>query len=196
MITKSNFIDYCKCPKLYYLKKEKVVEVEERDADKINKENGILVGSLARSYFGDYELVQKDTPDKMVKQTNELIESGVETICEASVIYKDLFCSVDILHKNEDGYDIYEVKSTNELKDIHQDDVSFQYYVLTHAGYKINNVYVLMLNKDYIFNDKLDLRGKTYNMFKEEEVEKLTKVGASEITNNIQDKVFGHFFND
>ena len=158
MITKSNFVDYCKCHKLYYLKKEKVVEVEESDADKINKENGILVGSLARSYFGDYELVQKDTPDKMVKQTNELIESGVETICEASIVYKDLFCAVDILRKNGDGYDIYEVKSTNKLEDIHKKDVSFQYYVLTHAGYNIKNVYVLTLKKDYKFRNEFNIK--------------------------------------
>ena len=184
MITKSNFIDYCKCPKLYYLKKEKVIEVEERDADKINKDNGMLVGELARGYFGDYKLVQKDSLDKMVEQTDEFIKSSVETICEASFIYKDLFCAVDILHKNEDGYDIYEVKSTNELKEIHQDDVSFQYYVLTNAGYNIKNVYVLMLNEDYIFNDKLDLQNYlipvlvTPREVKEEELDNIRKLNS------------------
>ena len=33
-------------------------------------------------------------------------------------------------------------------------------------------------------------------MFSEDDVEKMKKVDASEITNNIQDKVFGHYFND
>ena len=46
------------------------------------------------------------------------------------------------------------------------------------------------------FNDKLDLRGKTYNMFSDEEREKMTKVDASEILDNISGKVFGHFFDD
>ena len=46
------------------------------------------------------------------------------------------------------------------------------------------------------FNDKLDLRGKTYNMFSDEDVEKMTKVEPDEILDNISGKVFGHVFDD
>ena len=46
------------------------------------------------------------------------------------------------------------------------------------------------------FNDKLDLRGKTYNMFLEDDIEKMSKVDASEIVDNISNKVFGHYFDD
>ena len=46
------------------------------------------------------------------------------------------------------------------------------------------------------FHDKLDLRGKTYNMFSDEDVEKIQKVDASEITDIINNKVLGHFFGD
>ena len=158
MITKTNYIDYCKCPKLYYLRSNKVEPERITSMDEINLQNGLEVGQLARGYFGDYKLVSKDKTEKMVAETNEYINLGVETICEASAVYKDLFCSVDILHKNGDGYDIYEVKSTKELKDIHEDDVSFQYYVFTNAGYKIKKVYVLILNEDYLFKDNLEVQ--------------------------------------
>ena len=46
------------------------------------------------------------------------------------------------------------------------------------------------------FNDKLELRGKTYNMFLEDDVAKMQKVDASEITDNIGNKVLGHFFDN
>ena len=40
-------------------------------------------------------------------------------ITEASFCYKDNFCSVDILRKINDSYEIYEVKSSTEIKDIY-----------------------------------------------------------------------------
>ena len=44
------------------------------------------------------------------------------------------------------------------------------------------------------FNDKLDLRGKQYNMFTKEELEGLVTSDSS--NENIVNKVFGHFFDD
>ena len=37
----------------------------------------------------------------------------------------------------------------------------------------------------YDFHDKLELRGKNYNMFLEEDIERMSKGDASEITENI-----------
>lgn len=39
-------------------------------------------------------------------------------------------CAVDILHKTEGGYEIYEVKSSTELKDVYLWDVAYQRWVL------------------------------------------------------------------
>ena len=46
------------------------------------------------------------------------------------------------------------------------------------------------------FNDKLDLRGKTYTMFSDEDIEKMRTVDASEILSNISGKVLGNVLDD
>ena len=47
------------------------------------------------------------------------------------------------------------------------------------------------------FNDKLDLRGKHYNMVTNEDIEVLKAVDSrAAVNDNMISKVFGHFFED
>ena len=73
-------------------------------------------------------------------------------------MFDGLFCSVDILRKNQSGYDIIEVKSSTKTEYIHLDDVSYQYYVLFKSEIPINKVYVMYINNQYIRQGELDLR--------------------------------------
>ena len=41
------------------------------------------------------------------------MNKGTENICEASFVYENNYCAVDILRKTKDGWAIYEVKSTS-----------------------------------------------------------------------------------
>ena len=77
----------------------------------------------------------------MIVSTQELIDHGVKNICEASFSYDGCFCSVDILRNLENKkVEIYEVKSSTEVKGIYEHDVSYQYYVLTKLGYDVKKV--------------------------------------------------------
>ena len=51
--------------------------------------------------------------------TKELILQGAEAIYEAAFIYEQTFCKVDILHRAEDGWELYEVKSSTGSKDVY-----------------------------------------------------------------------------
>ena len=78
------------------------------------------------------------TLNQMIKDTYLTIESYPNiVITEASFNYNNNFCSVDILKKQGDKYEIYEVKSSTELKDIYINDASYQYYVLSNLGFNI-----------------------------------------------------------
>ena len=48
----------------------------------------------------------------MIAATAEYIKQGRDNICEASFNFNGLYCAVDILRKHENGYAIYEVKSS------------------------------------------------------------------------------------
>ena len=112
------------CPKILWLDKYHP-ELGEDNANQNVLDNGTKVGELARSYFGGYELVDYNINKiEMADRTRVLMESA-DNIAEASFCYESLFCAVDILHRNGDGWDLVEVKSSTEVSDIYLDDAAF-----------------------------------------------------------------------
>ena len=174
MITKSNFTDYLTCNNLYYLKSILKEEYILSDFTKSLLEQGNEIGYLARGYFGDYVLVDATDNIEKVKQTEKYINEGQKVICEASFLFEDLFCQIDILRINDDGqYEIYEVKSSSKVQEYHLYDISFQTYVLKKLGLPVSSSYLVLLNNEYIKIGDLDLKGffnlNLINEFKEVE---------------------------
>lgn len=158
MITKSSYLSFLKCKRLYFLNKDNKKK-EITSNDRMIIERGNKIGKLARNYFDDYKLVDGLDNDLKISKTIEYyLDEDISNICEASFRYKDLYCQVDLLHKRSDGIDIYECKSSFSVDSLNIDDVSFQYYILTSLGYNVKNVYILTLNKNYIYQYKLDIK--------------------------------------
>ena len=156
-LSKSRYCKGLQCPKILWLSKNKPEEAKTDDDDAVLV-NGRIVGEVARGYFGEYSLVDYDSDkQKMVDQTLEFMKAGVENIAEASFIVDGLYCAVDILHKNGNGWDIVEVKSSTEVKEIYRDDVAFQNYVLGLSGVNVKHVYLLHVNNQYVRCGELDL---------------------------------------
>lgn len=157
-LSKSKYTRALQCPKMLWMDTYKKDEATENEALEAIFATGDKVGDLARSYFGEYALVDFDKGlSSMLEETQEYINSGAENIAEASFSYNGNFCSVDILHKNPYGWDIVEVKSSTWVHSIYYDDMAYQCYVLTKLGYKITGVYNMHLNGKYIRRGGLDL---------------------------------------
>lgn len=115
-------------------------------------------------YFGDFVEVTEYTDGridlvKMTERTKEELAKGTPIICEASFLYGGLYCAVDILKREGDGWAIYEVKSsTDPDKPTYVDDVSYQKYVLEHCGIKVTGTYLMCLDNQYIFDGTLDIK--------------------------------------
>lgn len=164
VITKSKYVEYILCNRRFVLNETHPEKSEVSEFQRLIALEGIEVGEVGRSYFGDYVLV--DSRDK-VKQTQDYLNQGYKLIAEASFLYKDLFCAVDLLKVDDDGVEIYEIKSASEMDDKYDDDVSFQTYVLKKLGYNVKHSYVLHINKDYVLDDKLELK----QLFKKVEID-------------------------
>ena len=162
LITDLSKSRYCKgfqCPKILWLDHYKPEEAENNLAETV-MENGNLVVDLARRYYGEYSLVEFSfDKTEMSAKTQEFIDAGAENIAEAAFMTDGLYCAVDILHKNGDGWDIVEVKSSTHLTDIYIEDMAFQYYVLTSCGVNVKRVYNMHINSRYVRKGELDLKG-------------------------------------
>ena len=173
-LSKSKYTAYRQCPKNLWMKTYKPEE-EVLDPNLLARFiNGNIVGDLARGLFGDYEDVttisSSDALDlkEMIKKTEDCLARGVENICEAAFAWEGNYCAVDILHKQGDGYAIYEVKSSsNSLSKPHKDsdlmhyawDIAYQKYVLTQCGINVTGVYLVQLDSDYVRGEELDIQG-------------------------------------
>ena len=173
-LSKSRYTALCQCPKNLWLKVYKPEEAIVDEALQARFEQGNMVGDEAMKLFGEYKEAHAEKPDgsldlaAMVEQTQQWMQEGVENICEASFALDGHYCAVDILRKNGDGWDIYEVKSSTYKGDkedtpkhllVYTRDIAYQKWVLTQCGVKVKSCYLVRLNKFYVRGKELDPKG-------------------------------------
>ena len=157
-LSKTKYVHGLQCPKMLWMEKYMPEKAEQDEGVNARFETGHKVGELATHYFENCVLVEYSKEKSiMIKQTHEYMQAGETNIAEASFAYDGLFCSVDILHKNPFGWDIYEVKSSGSVKDVHYDDMAYQCYVLKNCGLNITSVNLMHINNNYVKNGELDL---------------------------------------
>ena len=171
-LSKSRYTAFCQCPKNLWLKVYKPEEAKDDPALQARFEQGNEVGDLAMGLFGPYQEVTTHNADgsldldKMCELTQQYMEQGVDNICEASFALEGHYCAVDILRRNGDGWDIYEVKSSSfpecdgeETKlEKYAPDIAYQKWVLTQCGVKVINTYLVCINSSYVRHGELDIK--------------------------------------
>ena len=88
-----------------------------------------------------------------------------------------------LVRQKDDKYEIHEVKSSTEIKDIFIDDVSYQTYILVKLGLNVVKSNIVYLNSFYERIGELDLN----KLFIIKDVTDLVKEKQIEIEKNIQD---------
>ena len=180
-LSKSKYCEGVQCEKILWLNEHKPDNMVDKGSEAI-LETGRKVGELAKGLFGDYEDVAYDSNISVrIEKTQNLLNDCPNVITEASFSYDNNFCSVDILKNNADGIEIYEVKSSTEIKDIYLDDVAYQYFVLTNAGLKVKKAAIVYINNEYIRGSELDMA----QLFNIENVTDIVLEKQDEIKTNI-----------
>jgi len=175
MLSKSKYTTYCQCPKALWLKTynpDKAAPIDEGAMARFA--TGNEVGDLAMKLFGDFVEVTTLKEDgsldlpAMIEKTNVCLADGTQNIAEASFAWQGNYCAVDILHKTETGWSIYEVKSSTGSSDPKKNtravlqkyayDIAYQKYVLDQCGVNVTGVYLVRLNSDYVRGEELDLQ--------------------------------------
>lgn len=161
--SKSKYCGLWQCPKIAWLRKYKPDEITVDGSVIARMEAGNVVGDLAMGLFGDFVEVtayddEKIDLSKMIENTKVEMAKGTPVICEASFDYNGLYCAVDILKKDGNGWAIYEVKSsTHEDKQVYATDVAYQKYVLENCGVNVTGTYLICINNEYVFDGTLDI---------------------------------------
>jgi len=154
MLTKSDYIKYLQCKKYLWLNKIRPELLPEDISDSLKKafSAGFEVEKIAyQLYPNGVDVDEKDIQKAKVK-TRELIKEKTLVIFQATVSGVKLFCRSDIIKYNEDidGWDLIEVKSSTEVKNIYIDDLAFQKICLEEAGLKVGRILLVHVNNQYV----------------------------------------------
>lgn len=162
-LSKSKYTRFCQCPKMLWLDTYRP-ELAVQDPALLRRfQEGNEVGDLAMGLLGNFVETTVYTAEgkldipSMLKNTKKYLIEGRENICEAAFSKNGCYCAVDILHKTEGGYEIYEVKSSTELKDVYLWDVAYQRWVLEQSGLKIVKTYIAYIDNTYVRQGDIDI---------------------------------------
>lgn len=162
-ISKSQYIKGKQCPlALWYYHYRKDLALEQDNFTQKLFDAGNAIGEMAKSYFPKGIEVTNPYYDTTAAEvtTKAYIADGHNVIFEATAISKTdgNYARIDILRKakGKDAWDLIEVKNSTEVKDYHLDDIAFQYYVFTRAGYKINKCFIMFVNNQYVKKGNVD----------------------------------------
>lgn len=137
MLTKSDYLKYLQCQKyLWLFKNRKELMPEVSETQQAIFDQGFVVEEYAQQLF----TADQTTKFQPVAKTN------------------DLYARADILHFNDDTkkWDLYEVKSSTEVKDEHIPDLAFQKIAFEKSGTPIDKTYLIHINKEYVRNGQID----------------------------------------
>ncbi len=144
MITKTDFLYFLDTPMHLWASKHGLIEKPPSLYDQHLMRQGKEVERLAREFI----------------ETQLLAETKTEIIHEKTFIDGHFQARVDTLSRDPtDGtIDIYEIKSSTSVKKEDQFDVAFQRLVC-EANANVRDVFIVILNKNYIRQGELDLAG-------------------------------------
>ena len=99
-------------------------------------DRGRSVGEVAREYVPGGILIERSERGirGALEDTQAALDSGATVHLRGGLRADDVFCAVDILEKDEDGWNLIEVKSSTGVKDPYLSDVAIQVHVLRGRG--------------------------------------------------------------
>lgn len=158
MLSKSDFLIYLDSPLHFWALKHNQYEDHMTEYEKHLSDQGYEVEQYAKEYIKQY--VDKDFEYQKEFNTEELT-------CRSDIV---------VFNKDTKKYDIYEVKSSTEVKQEYEYDTFFQYYIASKT-IDIGKIYLLHLNKNYIRGKILDLGELFEKREMNEAIEKIYEEG-------------------
>lgn len=165
LISKSDYMLFLKHPAWIWLKKydkSKLPPISE--SLQAIFDEGHLFEKYAEQLFPDATRLGFDESDfstyiTLPKRTKDAIDKGAKTILQGRFEYDNLTCIVDVLEKvGENEFDLYEIKSSTEIKEEHLFDLAFQVYILEGLGIPIRKISVIHVNNEYKRKGEIDIK--------------------------------------
>ena len=142
ILSKTDYLNFLHCAKSLWLSKHKPEEYPKKTISTYEDK-------LALEGYEVQRLVQ----DFLLKTP----EAGSFSFEKIFTTDEGLYAQADIISENDDGtVNIYEVKSAGNIDKTHLIDATFQTITVENSGLKVNAVYIVHLNKEYVRAEALE----------------------------------------
>ena len=152
-ISKSKYLNGLQCHKLlwfYYNAKDQIPAFDAQTQEIFDQ--GHLVGDLAKRLYPNGIEIAGAANDfgKLLALSKEAL-SQRRPLFEAAFKSGNAFARADILNPvGKNDWEIIEVKSSTEVKDVNLHDLALQRYVYEGAGLSIAKCFILHINNEYV----------------------------------------------
>jgi hypothetical protein len=163
-LSKTRYLAGLHCPlRLWYTCYNRYLATPVSPVQQALFDAGHQVGKLATRLHAGGRLVEEDHlhHEEAVKTTlRAMADERIHSIFEAGFDHDGVRVRVDILQRlMNNRWNLIEVKSSTSVKNEHIPDVGIQYHVLKGSGLEINQVFLIHLNNQYVYDgERLDLK--------------------------------------
>lgn len=144
VLTKSDFLLYLEAPLHLWAKKQNKIAKSPSVFDIHNMNQGYEVEKLAKEFLETY-VIRASENISLVWQ--KPFSNQHHTLRSDALVYKP----------QTESYDLYEIKSGTSIKCENYYDVAYQYLIISKE-HKINRLFLLHLNKEYVRENQLDIK--------------------------------------
>ena len=160
-LSKSTFIRGLQCEKSLYLYKHHYKFKDPTSPSlKAVFDQGTNIGIIAQELFPNGVDASPESYFKMhesIGKTLDFINKGEIIIYEATFQFNDVLAALDILVKDNDGWNAYEVKSSTSISETNIKDAAIQYYTITNSGIDLKDISIVHINNQYTKDGELDI---------------------------------------
>jgi len=154
-LSKSRFQKGLQCPKALWLAVHRCdLAAPVTESQQWIFDQGSEVGRLAQQLFpGGVEVAEDHRhPAEALDTTRRLLAEGATALYEPAFSYGGAFARVDILAAAGGGrWDLYEVKSSGSVKDVHITDAAVQAYAVEGSGLPLRTINIVHMNTSYVY---------------------------------------------
>jgi hypothetical protein len=163
-LSKTSFVQYLTCPAWAWVEHHFPDRIPSPDPVALrSQERGNQIEALAIRQFPDAVRIDSPRMDVAAKRTIEAIRAGKRTIFQATALTGfGLEAQADVLHRDEQGWHLFEIKSTaasksdpRRIQKRYLADIGFQTHAFTDIGLDIASASVIHLNNTYRRNGAL-----------------------------------------
>lgn len=154
-MNKTHFLAATKCTTMaWYQARHESSPPDE--ATRFRMEQGREIGAHARRLFLDGTLVDGHDQEAIANTQRLIADDATNIIFEATFTAGAFTAKVDVLSRNDNGWDVIEVKSSFAAREEYVDDLAYTVMVLRQAGVTVKKSALLLLSREYRYEDPVD----------------------------------------